>query len=67
LSLHPIGRAPHDGPRQARHHPQTREQILAAVDLGLSNNKLEGLNSKIRLINHHGYGHHTSPAVIAMT
>jgi hypothetical protein len=43
-----------------------REQILAAVDLGLSNSKLEGLNSKIRLINHRGYGHHTSAAVIAM-
>jgi transposase len=43
-----------------------RDQILAAVDLGLSNSKLEGLNSKIRLINHRGYGHHTAPAVIAM-
>jgi transposase len=43
-----------------------REQILAAVDLGLSNSKLEGLNSKIRLINHRSYGHHTSAAVIAM-
>jgi hypothetical protein len=27
-----------------------RQQILAAVELGLSNSKLEGLNSKIRLI-----------------
>jgi transposase len=43
-----------------------RQQILAAVDLGLSNSKLEGLNSKIRLINHRGYGHHTATAVIAM-
>jgi transposase len=43
-----------------------REQILAAVDLGLSNSKLEGLNSKIRLINHRGYGHHSAAAVIAM-
>jgi transposase len=31
---------------------------------GLSNSKLE--DSKIRLINHRGYGHHTA-AVIAMT
>jgi transposase len=31
-----------------------RPQILAAVELGLSNSKLEGLNSKIRLINHRG-------------
>ena len=43
-----------------------RTSILAAVDLGLSNSKLEGLNSKIRLINHRGYGHHTAAAVIAM-
>jgi hypothetical protein len=33
-----------------------RERILAAVELRLSNFKLEGLNSKIRLINHRGYG-----------
>ncbi len=43
-----------------------RDRILAAVELGLSNSKLEGLNSKIRLINHRGYGHHSSGAVIAM-
>ena len=43
-----------------------RDQILAAVELGLSNAKLEGLNSKIRLINHRGYGHHTPAALIAM-
>ena len=43
-----------------------RERILAAVELGLSNSKLEGLNSKIRLINHRGYGHHTPAALIAM-
>jgi transposase len=42
------------------------QQILAAVELGLSNSKLEGLNSKIRLINHRGYGHYTAAAVIAM-
>ena len=43
-----------------------RERILAAVELGLSNSKLEGLNSKIRLINHRGYGHHSAPALISM-
>ena len=43
-----------------------RDEILAAVDLGLSNSKLEGRNSKIRLINHRGYGHHTATALIAM-
>lgn len=43
-----------------------RQRILAAIQLGLSNSKLEGLNSKIRLINHRGYGHHSAAAVIAM-
>lgn len=43
-----------------------RDRILGAVELGLSNSKLEGLNSKIRLINHRGYGHHTATALIAM-
>ena len=43
-----------------------RERILAAIELGLSNSKLEGLNSKVRLINHRGYGHHTPAALIAM-
>ena len=43
-----------------------KERIINAVELGLSNSKLEGLNSKIRLINHRGYGHHTATALIAM-
>src|SRR5262249_61815927 len=43
-----------------------RDRILAAVELGLSNSKLEGLNSKIRLINHRGYGHHSPPPAIAL-
>ena len=43
-----------------------RDRILAAVELGLSNSKLEGLNSKVRLINHRGYGHHSATALIAM-
>jgi transposase len=43
-----------------------RDRILAAIEVGLSNSKLEGLNSKIRLINHRGYGHHSAAALIAM-
>lgn len=43
-----------------------RDRIIASVELGLSNGKLEGINSKIRLINHRGYGHHSAVAVIAM-
>jgi len=47
-------------------HRADRDRILAAVELDLSNSKLEGLNSKIRLINHRGYGHHRAAALIAM-
>lgn len=49
--------------RTVRHE---RERILAAIELDLSNSKLEGTNSKIRLINHRGYGHHSATAIIAM-
>jgi transposase len=42
-----------------------RTRILDAIELGLSNSRLEGTNSKIRLINHRGYGHSTT-ALIAM-
>ena len=42
------------------------QAFLAAVELGLSNSKLEGLNSNIRLINHRGYSHHSPSALIAM-
>jgi transposase len=45
----------------ARTVRKNRERILAAVELNL-----EGLSSKIRLINHRGYGHHSAAAVIAM-
>ena len=43
-----------------------REGIVAAIEQGLSNSRLEGTNSKIRLINHRGYGHHTARSLIAM-
>jgi transposase len=43
-----------------------RDGILAAINLGLSNSALEGLNNKTRLINHRGYGHHSAAALIAM-
>jgi transposase len=43
-----------------------RQGIIRAVELDLSNSKLEGLASKVRLINHRGYGHHSAAAVIAM-
>jgi transposase len=43
-----------------------RDRVLGSVELGLSNSKLEGLNSKIRLINHRGYGHRSVAALTAM-
>ena len=52
--------------KSARTVRKNRIRILAAVELNLSNSKLEGLNSKIRLITHRGYGHHSAAAVIAM-
>ena len=43
-----------------------RHGILAAIRLGLSNGRLEGLNSKIRLISHRSYGLHSATALIAL-
>lgn len=40
--------------------------VLAAIELGISNGRLEGLNSKIRLISHRAYGFHSANALIAM-
>lgn len=41
-------------------------EIVAAIELGLSNGLIEGINSKIRLINARGYGHHSSEALTSM-
>lgn len=43
-----------------------RDGILAAVELGLSNGRLEGLNSKVRLISHRSFGFHSAEALIAL-
>jgi transposase len=40
--------------------------VLAAVELGLSNARLEAFNSKVRLISHRAYGFHSADALIAM-
>lgn len=49
--------------RTIRRH---RQGILAAVRLGLSNGRLEGLNSRIRLISHRSFGFHSAPPLIAL-
>jgi len=40
--------------------------VLTAVETGLTNARLEGMNNKIRLISHRAYGFHSSQALIAM-
>ena len=44
----------------------SNERILAAIELGLSCSRLEGLNSKVRLNNHRSYGHSFAAAVITL-
>ena len=43
-----------------------RTGILAAIRLGLSNGRLEGLNSRIRLISHRSFGFHSAAPLIAL-
>jgi len=43
-----------------------RHGILAAIRLGLSNGRLEGLNSKVRLISHRSFGFHSAAPLIAL-
>ena len=43
-----------------------REGILAAIELGVSNGRLEGINNKIGVIKHRAYGFHSAAALIAM-
>ena len=49
--------------RTIRKHKQG---VLAAIKLGLSNGRLEALNSKVRLLSHRAYGFHSADALIAM-
>ena len=43
-----------------------RHGILAAIRLGLTNGRLEGLNSRIRLISHRSVGFHSAAPLIAL-
>lgn len=52
--------------RLARTIRQHRQGILAAIRLGLSNGRLEGLNSRIRLISHRSFGFHSAAPLIAL-
>jgi transposase len=50
----------------ARTIRQHRQGILAAIRLGLTNGRLEGLNSRIRLISHRSFGFHSASPLIAL-
>ncbi len=49
--------------RTIREH---RKGILAAIEHGLSNGRLEGLNNKIRLLSHRAFGFHSAEALLAL-
>jgi len=42
------------------------DAIVAAVQLSLSNSRLEGINAKIRLIQRRGYGHHNPGGICSI-
>ena len=52
--------------RLARTLRRYRAGILAAIRLGLTNARLEGLHNKIRLLSHRSYGFHSPQALIAL-
>jgi transposase len=52
--------------RLARTLRARRDGILAAIRLGLSNSRLEALNSKVRLISHRSFGFHGPAPLIAL-
>jgi len=43
-----------------------RHGVLAAIELGINNGRLEALNSRVRLISHRAHGFHSADALIAM-
>jgi transposase len=49
--------------RTLRHY---RDGILAAIALGITNARLEGLHSKVRLLSHRSFGFHSAAALIAL-
>jgi transposase len=49
--------------RTIRRH---RDGILAAIRLGLSNSRMEALNSKVRLLSHRSFGFHGPQPLIAL-
>jgi transposase len=52
--------------RLARTLRRYRDGILAAIELGLTNARLEGLHSKVRLLSHRSFGFHSAAPLIAL-
>lgn len=52
--------------RLARSLTKQRDAVLNAIELHLSNGRLEALNAKARLINHRSYGFHSPRPLIAL-
>ncbi len=52
--------------KAARTMRQRRDLILNAVEHGISNGRVEGLNTKVRLIIRRGYGFHSPDAALAL-
>lgn len=52
--------------RSARTMRQRRDLILNAVEHGISNGRVEGLNTKVRLIVRRAYGFHSADAALAL-
>jgi transposase len=52
--------------RLARTIRRHLDGILAAIRIGLNNGRLEGLNSRIRLISHRSFGFHSASPLIAL-
>ena len=52
--------------RLARMLKRHRHGVLNAIELGLSNSRLEALNARVRLINHRSYGFHSPEPLIAL-
>ena len=54
------------GRKLARRITEQRERVEAAVTNGLSNGRVEQINTQIRLIIRRGFGYHSPDAVIAL-
>src|SRR6476646_1830604 len=53
-------------PALRKRRQQHVEAVIAAVELGISNALIEGINAKSRLSNARGYGHHSAQTLTSM-